>query len=71
MKLKYKALSQAKLPILLIWGDRDYFFPMDIATELYTSLPDARFWVIPAQGHTPLWTFMGGDENANHTLDAS
>lgn len=57
-------LSMITMPTLLIWGDRDDYFPLGIAVELYQVLPDAQLWVIPGQGHTPIWTSMGGSENA-------
>lgn len=60
--------SGINVPIFLIWGDRDYYFPVDIATELFLALPDARLWIIPQQGHTPLWKFMGGDDRASETF---
>lgn len=58
-------LSKITTPVYLVWGDGDDLFPVEIAVELYQTLPDARLWVIPAQGHTPLWPFMGGDESAS------
>jgi hypothetical protein len=32
--------------------------------EMYRGLPNAALWVIPQQGHTPLWVDMGGDAAA-------
>jgi hypothetical protein len=31
---------------------------------MYRALPDAALWVIPGQGHTPLWAELGGDPGA-------
>jgi pimeloyl-ACP methyl ester carboxylesterase len=62
--LNERTLANITVPVLLIWGDRDFYFPMDVAVELYQLLPNAKLWVIPDQGHTPVWTFMGGDEMA-------
>ena len=59
-----KDLSAITTPTLLIWGDRDDYFPIDIAVELYQTLPDAQLWVVPGQGHTPIWTSMGGSADA-------
>jgi pimeloyl-ACP methyl ester carboxylesterase len=36
---------------LLVWGDRDEFYPLDTALELYEALPNASFWVLPGEGH--------------------
>lgn len=57
-------LSAITIPTLLIWGDRDDYFPLDIAMEIYQTLPNAQLWVIPGQGHTPIWKSMGGSETA-------
>lgn len=56
----------AALPVrtLLVWGNRDPAFPLEIPLELYRALPNAALWVIPGQGHTPLWVDMGGDPGA-------
>jgi len=57
-------IKKVSIPVFLIWGDHDFHFPMDIVTELYLALPNSRLWVIPDQGHVPIWSFMGGDEQA-------
>lgn len=44
------ALTQ---PILLIHGDRDEYFPVEIAVELYRLLPNAALCIIPQAGHLP------------------
>ena len=36
---------------LLIHGDRDSFFPISTAVELYTSIPTAALWIIPNADH--------------------
>lgn len=56
----------AILPVrtLLVWGDRDPAFPLEIPLEMYRALPNAALWVIPGQGHTPIWVEMGGDAGA-------
>lgn len=59
-----KSLSEITTPVYLIWGDGDDLFPIETAVELYRNLPNSRLWVIPGQGHTPIWPIMGGDESA-------
>jgi len=49
---------------LIIWGDRDPAFPLYLPFEMYNSLPNAALWIVPQQGHTPLWIEMGGDSLA-------
>ncbi|MCC6580808.1 MAG: hypothetical protein IT440_10235, partial [Phycisphaeraceae bacterium] len=50
------AYTPAKLrtitaPALIIHGDRDIFFPVRIAVEMYTSMPNAELCVLPRCGH--------------------
>jgi pimeloyl-ACP methyl ester carboxylesterase len=44
-------LRKARVPILLVVGDRDVFVPVDHAVRLYRQLPDARLFVAPDSGH--------------------
>lgn len=56
-----EALTKLPVRTLLVWGDRDPAFPLEIPLEMYRSLPHAALWVIPWQGHTSLWPDLGGD----------
>jgi pimeloyl-ACP methyl ester carboxylesterase len=40
---------------LVVHGDRDRFFPVDIALTLYQSIPDAALWVVPGGEHVPIY----------------
>jgi fermentation-respiration switch protein FrsA (DUF1100 family) len=44
-------LRAARVPILLVYGDRDIFVPVDHAVSLYRQLPDARLFVAPDAPH--------------------
>ena len=44
-------LRQARLPVLLAYGDRDPWVPLEQAVELRRQLPDARLFVSPGVGH--------------------
>lgn len=59
--LPSERLSALNMPILLIWGDRDDLIALDMGIELYRALPNAQLWVIPGQGHVPVWPELGGD----------
>jgi len=50
-------LASIPVPTLLIWGDRDEFYPLEVALELYEALPNASFWVLPGESHL----FMASD----------
>lgn len=46
-------LSKIKCPVLIIHGDRDEYFPIDIPVEMYKSIPNAYLWTLPNGGHIP------------------
>ncbi len=47
-------LRQARLPILLAYGDRDVWAPLEHAVALHRQLPDARLFVAPDSTHVVL-----------------
>jgi pimeloyl-ACP methyl ester carboxylesterase len=57
-------LARLRVPVLLVWGDRDPYFPVETALEMYRTLPDAALRVVPDQQHTPIWSSMGGSPEA-------
>lgn len=46
-----EALRRARLPILLAYGDRDPWVPLEQALKLRRQLPDAHLFVSPGVGH--------------------
>jgi pimeloyl-ACP methyl ester carboxylesterase len=44
-------LSTITAPTLIVHGDRDPFFPVDIAVALRQAIPAAWLWVVPNGGH--------------------
>lgn len=40
-------------PVLLVHGDRDYFFDVSVPAELYKLLPDAELCILPNTNHYP------------------
>ena len=59
-----EVLKTLPMRTLLVWGDRDPYFPLELPMEMYHALPHAALWVIPGQEHTPLWVDMGGSVEA-------
>jgi pimeloyl-ACP methyl ester carboxylesterase len=49
--LTYEDLRRIRLPVLLVYGDRDVFVPADHAVALYRQLPDARLLIAPNSPH--------------------
>lgn len=39
---------------LILHGDRDAFFPVDIPVMEYKAIPNAQLWIVPNGGHVPL-----------------
>jgi pimeloyl-ACP methyl ester carboxylesterase len=40
---------------LIVHGDRDQFFPVEIPYEMYRSIPKSFLWIIPRGGHVPIF----------------
>jgi 3-oxoadipate enol-lactonase len=49
--LTFTELRRARLPVLLVYGDRDVFVPADHAVAIYRQLPDARLLIAPDSPH--------------------
>ena len=43
-----------KARTLIVHGDRDEFFPVNIPVEMYRSIPRSFLWIIPNGGHVPI-----------------
>ena len=48
-------LSAITARTLVVHGDRDSFFPVEIAMSLYRAIPDAALWIIPDGDHAPIF----------------
>ncbi|MCM4154294.1 alpha/beta hydrolase [Arenibacter sp. N53] len=46
-------LSTISCPTLIIHGDSDSLFPVQIPLTMYESIPDSHLWIIPNHGHYP------------------
>ena len=40
---------------LVVFGDRDPLYPVALAFELYSAIPQAHLWVVPNGGHGPVF----------------
>lgn len=47
------SLSTITARTLLIFGDRDPFYPVSMALDMYRALPHAYLWIVPNGGHVP------------------
>lgn len=48
-------MRRLKLPVLLVWGDRDPLVPLRYAEAMKREMPQSRLVVIPRAGHVPQW----------------
>lgn len=49
------SLARIKASTLIVYGDRDFLYPVEMAVEMYRAIPDSVLWVIPKGGHGPVF----------------
>ena len=49
--LTFEELRRIQLPVLLVYGDRDVFVPIDHAAAIHKQLPDSRLFIAPNSPH--------------------
>jgi pimeloyl-ACP methyl ester carboxylesterase len=55
MNFTAQSLSTVAARTLVVHGDRDRFFLLEIAVSIYRSVPDAALWIIPGSEHAPIY----------------
>ncbi|MEI8087210.1 MAG: alpha/beta hydrolase, partial [Paludibacter sp.] len=55
MNFTAQSLSTITARTLVVHGDRDHFFPVEIAVSIYRAIPDAALWIIPNGDHVPIY----------------
>lgn len=45
-------LASIKASTLIVQGDRDEFFPVPVAIEMYNAIPNSYLWVVPNMDHS-------------------
>ena len=48
-------LATVTADTLIVFGDRDPFYPVSLALELRAAIPRSHLWVIPDGGHGPIF----------------
>jgi pimeloyl-ACP methyl ester carboxylesterase len=48
-------LAQISASTLIVYGDRDPLYPVEMAVEMYRAIPKAALWVVPGGGHGPIF----------------
>jgi pimeloyl-ACP methyl ester carboxylesterase len=57
MNFTAQRLSTITARTLVVHGDRDHFFPVEVAVNIYRSIPNAALWIIPNGDHVPIYDF--------------
>lgn len=55
MNFTKQSLSTITARTLIVHGDRDNFFPVEIPVSIYRSIPDAELWIVPGGDHAPIY----------------
>ena len=55
-------LSLIKCPTLIVHGDNDGFFPIEIPVEMHKAIPNSFLWIIPNGEHLPVWDPLWSDK---------
>jgi pimeloyl-ACP methyl ester carboxylesterase len=55
MNFTAQELATVSARTLVVHGDRDRFFPVEIAEGLTRSIPEAALWLIPGGDHVPIY----------------
>jgi pimeloyl-ACP methyl ester carboxylesterase len=55
--VNFTAADLAKIvaDTLIVFGDRDFLYPVSLAFELHRAIPRSHLWVVPNGGHGPVF----------------
>ena len=48
-------LASIRARTLIVHGDSDPLYPVEMAVDLHRWIPDSRLWVVPGAGHVPIF----------------
>jgi len=54
------SLSRITARTLIVYGDRDPLYPVEMGVEMYRAIPRAALWVVPEGGHGPIFAEAAG-----------
>lgn len=54
MNLTPLDLEKINTKTLIVQGDRDPFYPVEISVDMYRQISSASLWIVPNGGHVPL-----------------
>jgi pimeloyl-ACP methyl ester carboxylesterase len=48
-------LGAIEASTLIVHGDRDFLYPLEMAVDMYRAIPGSALWVVPNGGHGPVF----------------
>jgi pimeloyl-ACP methyl ester carboxylesterase len=48
-------LSKVTASTLIVYGDRDFLYPIEMAVDMYRAIPKSALWVVPNGNHGPIF----------------
>src|SRR5580704_1268262 len=55
MNFKPADLAAIKARTLIVQGDRDPLYPVEMSLEMYRAIPNSALWIVPNGGHGPVF----------------
>lgn len=55
MNFTAQSLSAITARTLIVHGERDNFFPVEIPVSMHRAIPDTALWIIPGGDHVPIF----------------
>ena len=55
MNFTPSSLAKITASTLIVYGDRDPLYPVEMAVEMYRAIPGSALWVVPNGGHGPVF----------------
>jgi pimeloyl-ACP methyl ester carboxylesterase len=55
MSFTASTLASITARTLVVAGDRDPLYPVELAVELFRGIPGSSLWVVPGGGHGPIF----------------
>jgi pimeloyl-ACP methyl ester carboxylesterase len=61
MNFTRESLAKITASTLIVYGDRDFLYPIEMGVELYRAIPQSALSVVPNGNHVPIF-LDGADE---------
>ncbi len=55
IRLSMEELAAIRARTLIVHGDRDAFFAVEIPVRMYEAIPDSQLWIVPGGDHVPIF----------------